>query len=106
MKLRYSHEKKWGKNMDLMLLAKLAMRGESLFDVLAADADGWEELRQKEDEFVERSLEENPKLAKIYAELVRGDITFDEFVIKKRKLDDEKYQAYKRNTKNDKFIIK
>jgi 3-methyladenine DNA glycosylase AlkD len=78
--------------MNILVLEKMLKSGISLYDALVSEVDNWEEIEKEKDRFVKESLENDPELAKIYAALVRKDITFTEFVTKKRKLDKAKAQ--------------
>jgi 3-methyladenine DNA glycosylase AlkD len=76
----------WG-IMDILVLEKMLKSGMSLYDALVSEVDNWEEVEREKDRFVKESLENDPELAKIYAALVRKDITFAEFVAKKHELE-------------------
>jgi hypothetical protein len=70
--------------MDLQFIEKLCQKNTKRHPV--TEPVGWEEVRIQENRIVKEGLK-NPKLAKIYAALVRGDIDFEEFVTKKRELE-------------------
>jgi hypothetical protein len=78
--------------IDLQFIEKLCQKNTDWQPV--PDPIGWEEVSRQESKIVKESLKD-PRLAKIYAKLVCGDITFDEFVVQKRALDDIKLQEKK-----------